>query len=221
MSRRYKFGDWYEYPIDTEQAWEMYYHEQDEAFIEIADKFRKFLNTYDKKEGDEYYYYGGKDSLYRFCFDVIKSRELIEVWNSFIKHGKANIEKVEEFEEKMVGNIARLDVHNKLSGHDTYCGFQELKSNHEIKFTEDEKQIYYGSYFADHETEGGILSDYGLPKLKALVPALITARSAERKLKVIDAMLQVTHPRGDLSAFFVEGGRKTLNQLAGEEEEYA
>jgi GNAT superfamily N-acetyltransferase len=44
---------------------------------------------------------------------------------------------------------------------------------------------------------------------------LRAAKTAEQKLQTIDHMLSIVHQRSDLAGWFVEGGRKTLSQLAG------
>ncbi len=193
----YKFEVSYKGIPDEQDAYEMFANAERDAYSNIWNEFEN------SKPGEIH------------KFNVIKANDLISTWNSFITHGKANREKVEEFEDLMIENIARLRVLTALQGHSNYCGFCELKDYLEIEITEKQKEKFYD--WSNDEHGQYQLSDYGLPKLEALVVPMVTAQSPERKLKVIDSMLNIIHHRGDLAAFFVQGGTKTLNQLAGDE----
>jgi hypothetical protein len=71
------------------------------------------------------------------------------------------------------------------------------------------------SYFTDLNGSW-LLSDYGLPKLEAIYPSIFNAKTDEEKLYAIDKALNVVHQRNDLAAMFVEGGTKTLTQVANQ-----
>jgi len=194
----YKFGEWYSGDApDQETAWYMYHNEYDAQQLYIWQLFCEYKT----------------DRTKRFKFEVIPAKDLVKTWNDYAAFGKADKDMVDQFETQMVINLAQLEVHNALSGHATHCGFREIADLEEITISEEDEQLYYESDFGVHDTEGDIISDYGLPQLKALVTPMLCARTPEEKLVVIDRMLNVCHMRGDLAAFFVEGGSKTLNFL--------
>jgi hypothetical protein len=62
-----------------------------------------------------------------------------------------------------------------------------------------------------------IMSDYGLEPLLKLLHQLRSEeeKTPEERLLIIDQMLNVAHQRSDLASWFVVGGSRALNKLAG------
>lgn len=62
-----------------------------------------------------------------------------------------------------------------------------------------------------------IMSDYGLKPLLDLLYQLHSSKekTPEERLLIIDQMLNVAHQRSDLASWFVVGGSRALNKLAG------
>jgi len=60
-----------------------------------------------------------------------------------------------------------------------------------------------------------LISDYGLDKMEAIALQLLKNNlSPEEKLLLADQMLNVVHQRSDLAGWFVDGGRRTLDNLS-------
>jgi hypothetical protein len=62
-----------------------------------------------------------------------------------------------------------------------------------------------------------IMSDYGLEPLLKLLHQLRSEeeKTPEERLLIIDQMLNIAHQRSDLASWFVVGGSRALNKLAG------
>jgi len=84
--------------------------------------------------------------------------------------------------------------------------------NQDVKgFTED-----FYDWTVDAEGTN-IMSDYGLEPLLKLLHQLRSEeeKTPEERLLIIDQMLNVAHQRSDLASWFVVGGSRALNKLAG------
>lgn len=84
-----------------------------------------------------------------------------------------------------------------------------------------EKLIYelsnrFLEYYIEDPKEGqGRISDYGLEPLIRLLEKLRREDSPEKKLVIMDNILNVVHQRSDIAAWFVQGGSFALSQLSG------
>jgi hypothetical protein len=61
---------------------------------------------------------------------------------------------------------------------------------------------------------GWIISDFAVGKLDHLAVEILGATESEKKLLLLDRVLNVIHRRSDLSEWFVVGGRATLTNLS-------
>lgn len=118
--------------------------------------------------------------------------------------------------QTVLDNIHKININNILTGH------SEMNPE---SFTEDitgEKPVKghfeKNENFFDDENGGWRISDYGADKLTEAAHDLYQAKTPEEKLQIIDRILNVVHARSDLSSWFVEGGKDTLNNLAGKAE---
>lgn len=80
---------------------------------------------------------------------------------------------------------------------------------------EEIKEKFWDYYIVDPKSGQPYLSDYGLKPLVSLSYELSTTIEPEKKVVVIDKMLNVVHQRSDMAAWFVQGGSQALSQLSG------
>lgn len=69
------------------------------------------------------------------------------------------------------------------------------------------------------ESGHAVMSDFGLGPLRNLAMELITKERPEDMIILINKMLDVTHPRGDLAELFITGGSNSLDFIAGFEKQ--
>jgi len=155
-----------------------------------------------------------KDLNYRQDWDVVPAARLIKIWNDYAKTGFVRDERgLDQIEDIILTNIAKLHVNTILCGHDS----EDNVAFAEGVLGEDLPEDYFdndGSFFED-EKGAWRLSDYALKPLEADAAKLRRGATAEQRLQIIDHILNIIHARSDLSSWFVEGGRATLNRLAG------
>jgi hypothetical protein len=97
-------------------------------------------------------------------------------------------------------------------GHGTHGEFIDMLYQSGIE----EDEIDGFEDFAVDEDGNWRISDYALDKLIGLAIDILGSDDSDKKLVVIDKLLNVVHARSDLSSWFVRGGQSTLNQLANE-----
>lgn len=165
---------------------------------------------------DEY-----KSGQHKFLpWKVIPAKALISVWNEHAKTGLVRNEKMfERIIQQMLINVARLTITTQISGHTEYSFEATLESYGAEGMISDEEQEQFVDWVVDTPEGGWRLSDYGLGPLQNLALKLLQVNDADEQLVILDRMLNVTHQRSDLAAWFVEGGTSTLNQLAGKDED--
>ena len=112
----------------------------------------------------------------------------------------------------MLQILARLTATNDLAGHGQISD-EEIKDITGYKMPHGQNWDFYFDFL--NTQYGSPVSDYGLPKLNDIAAKLMMAKTPEHQLLYVDQMLNVIHQRGDLSALFIEGGEKSLSQLAG------
>lgn len=147
-----------------------------------------------------------------FKFPVVPAAKLKKIWLDFGRTGVVRDEKgMDRIATRVLDNIALLYVTTLLSGHTQHSpddhledrGYGDIDTNDD-RFLE----------FLTEEGGGYLLSDYGLPLLQAAYPLILRAKTAEEQLYAVDKALNVIHQRSDLAAWFVEGGSRTLMQVA-------
>jgi len=187
----------------------------------------------ESEEDDEDVYYAWADILQMIAFEIISEYEehinepdyvqkwdvvpaarVMKIWNDYATSGVVRDERgMAEIKDRMIENVAKLYVNTVLTGHtpDKPETFAEERTDHK----------YEDGYFdkLDHFFDDGHgqwrLSDYALEPLMNLAAKLLAAKTAEKQLQIADRMLNVIHQRGDIAALFIEGGKNTLNKLAG------
>lgn len=180
-----------------------YYSDKEQEYIETiydveSDVFNNFINS---KKGDTQ------------KWKVVPLNRMKKIWDDFSKRGVVHDERgLDNILDQIGYNILQLRVNTVLSGHtaeDPQEKFEEYGLN-----TEKKQERFY-DYITDPKTGQLMITDYGLNKLFPLFFKALKEESYEEKLILIDKMLNVIHQRGDLAAFFIEGGSKSLNILGG------
>lgn len=141
---------------------------------------------------------------------VVPAARLKRIWSDAAKHGFVrDVRGLEAIERRFVENVVRLMVNTEVAAHGARSSAEVL----EDRVEEDEIEKFVD--WAIETPQGGWrISDYGLESLFALAAALNETDRPEDKLVILDAMLNVVHQRSDLASWFVEGGTKTLSDLA-------
>jgi hypothetical protein len=80
---------------------------------------------------------------------------------------------------------------------------------------EEMKGKFMDYYMEDPKIGQAYISDYGLKPLEVLSYELSNTTEPEKKITVIDKMLNVVHQRSDMAGWFVQGGSRALSQLSG------
>lgn len=158
------------------------------------------------------------DKSYRQKWQVVPSARLIKIWNDYAKTGFVRDEKgMDDIAWTVLYNIWKIHANTILCGHtsEDASSFAEgvIGENLEEKYGRDifEDDI---SFFEDEHGSWRI-SDYALDPLVKASEKIESATTAEQKLQAVDHILNIVHARSDLSGWFVQGGKATLNQLAG------
>lgn len=142
---------------------------------------------------------------------VVPAERLVRVWNDVAELGFVRDERAVEFmAERMVENVLRLAVNNEISGHEAVDPSQAMEGR-----VDPEEQEAFVDWAITTPSGGWRISDHGLSELFVLAALLTETVDHMDKIVVMDRMLNVTHPRSDLASWFVEGGSRTLDLLAG------
>ena len=97
---------------------------------------------------------------------------------------------------------------------------QDLPKNElMVKLSDALAERFSWYYCQDPRSGQAYISDYGLKPLTDYMSYLIKTGDTSEKLYTIDKMLNIVHQRSDLSSWFVEGGKSSLNKLSGTDEE--
>jgi len=81
----------------------------------------------------------------------------------------------------------------------------------------DEMLEKFFDYLTDPNSGHIYLSDYGLPAIMTQASKLYVEQVPEKKVVLIDSILNVVHQRSDMASWFVQGGSQALSNLSGYE----
>lgn len=70
-------------------------------------------------------------------------------------------------------------------------------------------------YYAIDKNGTLLISDHGLNPLSKLLEKLRNEKTPEKKLVIIDKMLNIIHMRSDLASWYIEGGSHSLSTISG------
>jgi len=142
---------------------------------------------------------------------LVPASKLVRIWEDTAKIGFVRDSKgLDSIREIMVHNVVRLAVNTAIAGH-TSTQPDDILAPH---FAEEEQEAFVSWAIDIPETGGWRISDYGLPKLSELAALALETEQPEKVLVILDMMLNVAHQRSDLASWFVEGGSRTLSDLA-------
>lgn len=114
--------------------------------------------------------------------------------------------KPEEFYSKIPNEVFA----NYIRGIDDEISFEQLQK----ELMEVLQDTFYNNYLIDSKGRE-ILSDYGTQPLMELALKLAAEDNAEKKVVIVDQMLNVVHQRSDLAFWFIEGGSSALSDISG------
>lgn len=180
---------------------EKYFEDQNNTAHGILDEYNKSLTK------------GGKQT-----WSLVSAKRAKKIWSDYSKLGFVRDEVgINKMADTVLENIHKINVNNILTGHsqespELYAGDileQKLPEGHFDKNFD----------FFDDENGTPRISDYATEKLNAAAGRLYEAKTPEQKLQILDHIFNIVHARSDLSSWFIEGGKKSLNDIAGRTEE--
>lgn len=147
---------------------------------------------------------------------VIPAARLEAVWQARARDGFVRDSKgLDAIARRFVDNVARLLINTEVAGHTERSTRQALAGyalDEEIPPGDEEAFVDW----AIHTPTGGWrISDHALDPLVSIACALCAEPDDEDKLLLVELALQVTHPRSDLAAWFVEGGSLAISRMRG------
>jgi hypothetical protein len=107
-------------------------------------------------------------------------------------------------------NIRNIPFQNYVEEHENDLNPQTIKKDLMEILTE-----HFYEYYSVDSQGHNILSDYGTDPLVNLAFELAKENNAEKKVVIIDKMLNIVHQRSDLATWFVEGGSRALSNISG------
>lgn len=120
---------------------------------------------------------------------------------------------VKQYEiEPYYDNIRNIPFENYVKEHedDAEMDGVDIKNN----LMEILKEHFY-FYYSTDSNGNDIMSDFGTDPLVQLAFQLAKESEAEKKVVIIDKMLNVVHQRSDLASWFIEGGSAALSDISG------
>lgn len=153
-----------------------------------------------------------KDGAPTHPWRVVPAATVLRVWKSHAALGIVRDERqLDEIATVFIDNTIRLSVNTDIAAHGPLSTDEALKS-YDIA-----DKINDPDAFVDWAIEtptGWRISDSAIAPLTRYAARLIENPPAAEKLMILDTMLGVTHPRSDLASWYVEGGQRTMSQLA-------
>lgn len=151
----------------------------------------------------------------RVTWPVVRAARLKRVWLDFgrtkvCRHSKA----MHLIADHVMDCLARLHWSTLMSGHTSQDPGQYLEHTHGLEW--DAAQLSRLQDYLVDARGAWLLSDHGLPAAEKWYPAIWHASTDEDRLLAVDKVLLVIHPRSDFAAFFVEGGNRTLAEIAAQ-----
>jgi len=139
-------------------------------------------------------------TLFPDYWKPLPANRVIKIWNDYAKLGFVRDEKgIGQLSNKLIRLTVRLAAVSDLDPSD---------------FDDDDIDESDFWDWAVDETGQYVISDYAWSNLWPLIMSLYEETDSEEKLQYMDRIFNVVHQRSDLSKFFIEGGRRTLDKLA-------
>ena len=149
---------------------------------------------------------------YRQRWRIVPFARLKKIWIDYAKTGMVTDESgMEEIATIVAENVHKIAVNTLLCGH-TQHDPEEWAAD---VLDEEVPERYFELLpsFFDDENGDSRISDFAMEPLDNLAIQLYEPHTAEEKLQIVDRILNIVHRRSDLSGWFVQGGRATLDTL--------
>lgn len=152
----------------------------------------------------------------RQAWEVIPASLLVGEWLYNQKYGNTHEEIIHKIQSIVIKNYIKLEINTVLFGHTSSrpYSFAERAISEDMSEEKFDEFLEEFENFACDENETWRISDYGLDKIGSYVLQLLETDDSNKKLYLIDAVLNVAHQRSDLASWFVEGGSTTLGVLS-------
>lgn len=160
-----------------------------------------------------YDFKSGKD----FNWPLLKPAFVHKVWNDFINKGYVSDEsKLDTIFATIRDNVVRLIITSSVSQYSKLPVDLLDEQLENISVEESEKFFKW----LTGENYNKNISDFGTEPLINTVALAFEAKNYKEKLKYLDRALHITHSRGDLSLFFIEGGRGEQLELKNDNKKF-
>lgn len=142
-------------------------------------------------------------------WSLVPAKRIKKIWQESATQGVVrDVKGLQTISSRMIDNALKLRINTEAKGH-TMVSPADLDE----RLTDDRLELF-ADHIIDPASGNWRISDSATDKLLTLAAKLLDTPSPEEQLVVIDRMLQITHPRSDLAALFVEGGSYTLSELS-------
>ena len=143
-------------------------------------------------------------------WEVLKFHDVRLLWREYAQKGLVLRERLMgRVVDQVVKNIVRIRINTELCGH-TQIGSEEILESYGFEDLDLDSNYYF---FIDKGSGHWRISDYAMDSLWEKAVALLGAKSLEEKLVLVDQVFNITHRRGDLASWFIEGGSESLDML--------
>lgn len=135
---------------------------------------------------------------------VLKPYVVHKVWNDFINKGYVSDEaQLDTIFSSIRDNVVRLMITSSVSSHSSLP--VDFLDDQLANISIEDSNNFFKWLTGDNYNMN--ISDFGTEPLFHAVALAFEAKTYEEKLKYLDRALHITHSRGDLSLFFIQGGR--------------
>lgn len=146
----------------------------------------------------------------------IKTERLAQICRSYARDGVIRDEQgLIDIAEWFIHLVAVLYVNTVLWGHTMRSPNDYLQqyTDQDIDADGEEFEEFFDDYISDPDTGQWIISDYALGPLCDVCYEMSHCTDAEELFRQLSKGLNIVHMRGDLSKWFVEGGKYRLTEL--------
>lgn len=159
-------------------------------------------------------------------WSVVPAAKVKKLWNDFVRDGYVRDEKgMDKIAERTIQNVIQICVNTDLLtgpvGDINRKIWESIEDKERGFWGDSPSGMDIASYLSMDGVEDKVYgnsdatrtSDFGIRLSDAY--NLISAFTAEGKLVAVDQLFNKVHQRYDLASVFIEGGRETLDEMAG------
>lgn len=200
----------------------------DEMFSEFRKVNAKWLSYCKKKDIDptEFYDRITKDGYGEFFnkpinmqkWDLLKLNDVLGQWTKWSSNRELDPDVIIEMSNLVARNIIKMELNNIVTGHTSSNPEDEFETQFSEDVEPEEMELEFNKM---SEWVGDRISDYGMKPLEKQLEIILmnisdsSQESLGRQLMAIDEVFNVIHARSDMAGNFIEGGRNSLDKLAG------